>query len=260
MSEYEPTVNRRIFVAALAKCVSPMDSASAVNAMMAFLPELQHIPESVFDNPQRLAADLAWDWERVPTLGRLAKALQARTPRISSSSPELDAAPLTAEERAHAAIWLRHRAANDLPERSMRAHLGLIRRVAPAAYRWLTERDLTAAEIAVKLGWSEENPGLDWKDAETVRAAAERNAGDRLALALLRGLVARWAPEHLHLIPPDGPPDRGEEPPPAGPTPRPLSPEQLRAAYERDASPVSNPRREAAAVARPSRPLIPANA
>lgn len=260
MTEYEPTINRRLFIAALAKCVSPMDSASAVNAMMAFLPALQHVPESVFHDPQRLAAELARDWERVPTLGRLAKALEARIPRIGSSSPELDAAPMAAEERAHAAIWLRHRAANDLPERSMRAQLALIRRIAPAAYRWLTERDLTAAEIAVKSGWTEENPGLDWKDAETVRAAVRRNAGDRLALALLRGLVARWAPENLHLIPKDGPPDRGEEPPPSGPTPRPMSREQLAVAYERGASPVSNPRREAAEADPPSRPLIPATA
>jgi hypothetical protein len=230
---YEPTVNRRIFVAALAKCVSPMESASAVNAMLAFLPSLQHVPEPVFDDPQRLAAELGREWDRVPTLRRLTLALEARAPRIGVSSPELDAAPLTAEERANAAVWLRHRTANDLPERDMRARLAVIRRFAPAAYHWLTNNDLFAADIAVRAGWTEEQyPGHDWQDAETVRGCVARNAGDPLALSLLRGLVAKWAPENLHMIPEAVPIGAEPEPPGAAGTRRPMSREQLLRAYE----------------------------
>jgi hypothetical protein len=232
MSDAEPTIKRRIFVAALAKAVSPMDSAGAVNAMLAFLPSLAHVPESVFDDPQRLATELAREWDRVPTLGRLTKALEARAPRGGPSYPELEAAPMAAEERANAAVWLRHREANDLPERDMRARLAVIRRFAPAAYAWLTNNDLLAADIAVRAGWTEQQPGRDWEDAETVRERVAGHADDPAALALLRGLVAKWAPENLDLIPESAPIGAEIDAAGSGTIARPVPREQLLQAYE----------------------------
>jgi hypothetical protein len=154
---------------------------------------------------------------------------------------DLASASIPNFDRVNVEIWLTHRAANDLPADGMHGRLAVIRRHAPAGFEWLVRNDLFAAEIAVRHGWSEEatpeaiarEVKRDWEDPEIVGSTARRYAGDKRALGLLRGLVAKWAPENLDLIAEDiaapAPPETQTQ---ATVQPRHLSPEQLRAAHD----------------------------
>lgn len=162
MTEWEAPLNQRMFVAALAKMVAPMQTAEAVNAMLAMLPALKHLPDSVFERPGDLAAQIGVDMDRVPTLARLRKALdiwhEANKPKAVVLPDSVDATDLPATDRALVRFWLRD-FAEGKPRQALTISLSVLRRHAPSGYRWLldTRSDgaMLAAEIAVTQRWGE---------------------------------------------------------------------------------------------------------
>jgi hypothetical protein len=210
-----------------------IDAKAKIGSMAATLADA--FPEQACFSRESLVA-IAKQNNFFPGFGTLHAQLAAwwseHRPLKYTAPADLATAPLSAEDRANVSVWLQHRAANDLPEPAMIARLAIIRRFAPAGYRWLTNNDLFAADLAVRSGWTESNPGQDWEDAETVRTAAERYAGDPIALALLRGLVAKWAPENLNLIPEASPKPPDTSKPPTSIRPAALTTAQLVAAYD----------------------------
>lgn len=80
---------------------------------------------------------------------------EAHRPRHFTVPLELDHADMSAEARANVIAWLKHQAAGDLSQQDMMLRLSIIRRSAPAGYRWLINANNAAAEIAVKHRWTE---------------------------------------------------------------------------------------------------------
>lgn len=168
MSDLDPTPNQRMFAAALAKMIAPMQTIDATNALMAMLPGLTHLPANVFDQPLDLARDIAHDMDRVPTFARLRKALEAWRETHKGSVPkftvpgvaDLADTDLSAEDRMNVQLWLEHDAAGDLTEREMVGRLAIVRQYANKGYKWLLRQRLDAsmraADIAVRLGWVDE--------------------------------------------------------------------------------------------------------
>lgn len=116
-------------------------------------------------------------------------------------------------------IWLAQFRRSDT--RSDADILGTMRRFAPQAFTWAWDNEPTARRIAISRGWAPVTAaGLhaDWLDPDVVARAVDTCMGfpsdapptwpepEQIAsgLALLRGIVTRWAPDNLHLIP-DGP-------------------------------------------------------
>lgn len=126
-------------------------------------------------------------------------------------------APLDDDGKHWAAMWFRHQQ-NDQEAAST---LGLISSTHKAAYHWLLRTDVTAAAIAVRLGW--EGPGAfnigrleaEWGNPDVIRRAIRSCMGDHLdgtfsnpnptqiaqALSFLESLVQRYAPQNLPLLP-----------------------------------------------------------
>lgn len=95
--------------------------------------------------------------------------------------------------------------------------LSLMRAKHPAAYDWTVRGDLDAAATAVRRGWS--TPGVysgryweaEWDDPVGIQRHVatvleqKREGGyypfAGVCLRLLHGLVFKWAPQHLHLVP-----------------------------------------------------------
>jgi hypothetical protein len=187
MSEsWEPSIDQRMFVAALAKCVSPMQPADATNAILAFLPSCRHIPEAVFADPGALATILSIEhkWSGVPSLAKFRRALElwaeTHLPKAASDidPPELDASGLSAEERCNVRVWLAARA-KGASERDLLGRLAVLRAHVNRAYRWLINFDMQAADMAVRQRWYDGQPPM---------TAEERAAMPPVAPALQRAL------------------------------------------------------------------------
>ena len=185
MSEsWEPSIDQRMFVAALAKCVSPMQPADATNAMLAFLPACRHIPAAVFANPGALATELGAGWLNVPSLAKFRRALElwaeTHLPKAASDidPPELDASGLSAEERCNVRVWLAARA-KGAGERDLLGRLAVLRAHVNRGYRWLINFDMQAADMAVRQRWYDGQPPM---------TAEERAAMPPVAPALQRAL------------------------------------------------------------------------
>lgn len=225
MSEWEPSLNQRVFIAALAKLVSPMQSADATNAMMAMLPGLKHLPEATFDKPADLAATIAGDWDRVPTLGRLRKALDAVAPKQQLADPympiELREMSIPGEDRQLASLWLRHFDEGHT-ERELTIELAVIRRYGPAGYRWLinarSNAGMRAAEIAVRQKWTGSRHEAATDDEKDEVSRTVQQIGSNLEMDRLYG--------------PSGRVLSGDPPVAAPKSPGTLSPEQLRIVRE----------------------------
>lgn len=156
MSHDDP--KRRMFVASLAKLVSPLEPSSATNALMAFLPGLGDLSDAIFDKPGELAIAIAANLRGVPTYGALRKAIEAwaretLTALAGLMPPDLVEAPMSAEDRANVAVWLQHDARGDLSENDMVLRLSVIRRYAHKGYDWLMQHNHRAALIAVSRKW-----------------------------------------------------------------------------------------------------------
>jgi hypothetical protein len=80
---------------------------------------------------------------------------QSNQPRMFFVPLELENASMSAEDRANVIVWLQHETAKDLSRREMTARLAVIRRYAPAGYRWVIANNLLAADIAVTHRWAE---------------------------------------------------------------------------------------------------------
>jgi hypothetical protein len=176
--EWEPSINQRVFIAALAKMVSPLQSADAVNAMIPMLssPDIRHLPQAMFERPAELALEIGADMERVPSLARLRKALMAWH---DAHKPKLAALPgvgneLPAADRAMVGFWNAYRDGNaTLPSSvTLEMWLDTCRKPCPAGFAYICRSDLTAAEIAVKRGWMRER--LTEHSPEEIAYAHER--------------------------------------------------------------------------------------
>jgi hypothetical protein len=95
---------------------------------------------------------------------------EAHRPKHFCVPLELDHAEMPAEARANVIAWLKHASANDLPRKDMVLRLSIIRRCAPAGYRWLINNDNAAAEIAVTQRWSEPEHRQAAPTAEEIEA------------------------------------------------------------------------------------------
>jgi hypothetical protein len=147
-----------------------------------------------------------------PSFGDLHRQLSAwwdtQRPRTFTVPPELATAPLSSEDRAQVAAWLRAQIGGSVSAVDLRLRLGVVRRYAPAGFEWLVRHDLAAAGMAVRAGWGDaatepeirEQVSTDWKNPEIVRETAGKYATDSVAIGLLIGLVEKWAPENVSII------------------------------------------------------------
>jgi hypothetical protein len=210
VTEWEAPLNQRMFVAALAKMVSPMQVADAVNAMLPMLAALKHLPDSVFERPGDLAAQIGVDMDRVPSLAKLRRSLdiwcKANQPKMPAANEGLGATGLTMSEQSWVVSW---RTSTSDRQSNL---LSTIRNHSPRAFEWIVRDDLTAADIAVRHGWGDaaanttiaDQVRADWQDREIVRQKVilvTQPTLDVNSLRLLGGLVAKWAPENLDLVP-----------------------------------------------------------
>lgn len=212
MTDSDPSLDRRKFVAALAKFVSPMDTAGATSAMMAMLPALAHLPERLFDDPAGLAIEVGADWDRVPTMARLRRALEVRAERDKPTrarvdTSELDQAALTAEDRAAVRLWLEHDLNNSLPARDMVLRLAVVRSKHSPGFDWLMVHNTRACDMASAQGWTPVDREGDYADPGRILASVRRivdppHPHARFWLAALRAAVEHHAPTLVDLVPP----------------------------------------------------------
>lgn len=155
-------------------------------------------------------------WARLQTYQReQTKQLALPPPSVAAafSSPE---APISDADRPHVDAWLRAEANKTA---DLGARLAVVRKLAARGFDWLVRNNIRAGEIALHRGWiadadtstMPERMRTEWDDPAfiTRRVAdltAERDdprlaAVDANSLRFMAGLVARWAPQNLHLIP-----------------------------------------------------------
>lgn len=154
---WEPTLNQRKFVAALAKMVAPMQSAEASAALLAMLPALKYLPDAVFDRPGELAVQIGVEFSRVPTLAQLRKTLdiwwsaqKPQRPALPGADPDM---PLA--DREIVRFWGEYRAGTRTLPRgvTLDTWLDMSRRPTPEAFRYLVKTDEVARGIAEKHNW-----------------------------------------------------------------------------------------------------------
>jgi hypothetical protein len=157
--------------------------------------------------------------DSVPGEAEIQKHLRAwweeRRPPAEFEIPgDIRASGLTLADQQHAAYW-RRRAAGCGDTVLLTAALDLMREGAPAAVCWLQRHDPLAEQIIRRRGWivasreeREAELALDWGDRVQVARLIERTrAADAQAAGcmphmtgLLRGLLVRWAPQHVDLL------------------------------------------------------------
>lgn len=96
----------------------------------------------------------------------------ANRPREFVMPPELSGAKMSPEDRANVFVWLKHDAANDLPDEDMVLRLSVIRRYANTGYRWLVNYSQRAALIAVSRRW--DPPSRDAPPTEDEMSEVQR--------------------------------------------------------------------------------------
>jgi hypothetical protein len=189
------------------------DEADAKTQIMA--PSLsQSYPLAAFneESANYVLIDLEW-FREADIRQRLNRWRQQHLPE-SDALPEAAAtAPVDIDGRNWIARWLRV----EPTDRGAAATLTLVRRYHPAAFAHLLKTDIRAAEMAVRLGWASDSSdrAAEWSDPETVRRAIRScygsyNDGTQAhptpqqiiaALRTLRGLITKFAPHNLSLIP-----------------------------------------------------------
>jgi hypothetical protein len=213
MTEWEPSLKQRMFVGALAKLVAPMQASEATGALLDMLPSLKHLPDAIFDRPGDLAAEIAADMDRVPTLARLRKALEARAARDRPAGaimpPGLANAVLSGEDRMAVRVWLERDADGSLSQHDLAMRLAVVRRFNEAGFRWLIGHNTRALAIAESSGWvPRETVADDFTDPGRILASV-RNIVDPphpqagYWLGALRAAVERNAPHLAELVPLD---------------------------------------------------------
>lgn len=197
--EWEPTQDQRKFCAALAKMVAPMDAVEAVNALIGLLPALKHLPDWMFERPGDLAADIAADMERVPTLARLKKALEAWRDTHKPKMPALpgsDGLDLTPADELMIRFWNETRAGIRPLARgvTLQTSLDVMRLTHEHAFNYVIRTDLEAASIAVKAGWARE-------PQPATRTPEEIAHAERVAREAIQALHAAALPPSARDVP-----------------------------------------------------------
>jgi hypothetical protein len=240
------TENRRKFAIALAKMVSPLETETAAQALLAMLPALNDIPEDAFATPGNLAAELGKGFTRCPSLAQLHKALAAWWEAHKPASELLlpGATGMDEKARIYASLWEKDRAAgwshlSGSADERMAVSLGKTRELCLPAFRYICDTDGNAWRIAAERGWlpKREEPPAEFTGAtiaarliEIEKLQDERGliatTAARSQLALLRIAVTRHAPQLQHLVPERiGPDPEPDILPPARPAPPPAPPE-----------------------------------
>lgn len=133
-------------------------------------------------------------------------------------------APMPDADRPHVDAWLRAQSVGEAAA-DLAARLAIVRRYAPAGFAWLVANDLTAAAVARRRGWiGDEAPATletrmraAWDDRDGVvgkvaglTARTDDPAHGRVNarwIGVLGAQVAKWAPQHAHLVPGNEPLD-----------------------------------------------------
>lgn len=116
-------------------------------------------------------------------------------PQIAQQITDARYDRLTPDEQRWLAYWDRH-VANGFEGTTPGIASSLIRRHAPRVWDMLNPGDPSIAPDAV-----EQRMMREWDDEDAIYARAHACRGDKAALGLLRAIVARWAPQHLDMVP-----------------------------------------------------------
>ena len=205
--------NARIFAAALAKMVSPMAAEDATKAIVVLLSACTDINDAVFGNPPALAMKFGRELERVPTLAKLRKLLEAEAKLTGPKAPALpypDEDALSDADRIWISTWGKKSLGASVGAAANL--LGTIRQYAPSAFDILTRDNVEGADvIACERGWepswrTKQRLSMEWSDPETIRTSIMRIqliAGLELRgqyLRTLRAAVDKHAPEYAWVV------------------------------------------------------------